>query len=98
MCAAAKFHRITIEGLCFTADLHYPNRVSIFFPEKLLNIRALPRFRVRDLHPGYWSVFRDPFIDQLLDRANLLFRKRCAREIERQLVGPDIAALLSRIG
>ena len=98
MSAAAKFHRITVQRLRLPADLDHAHQIAVFLTEELLDIRTVLRFRVRNLRPGHRGVFRDPLIHQLLDRAELLFRERCTREIECQLVRPDVAPLLSRPG
>ena len=55
------------------------------------------RFRVRDLRPRNRRVLRNPLIHQLLHVAHLLRRERLTREVESQLLRPDVTALLYRL-
>ena len=95
--AAAQFHRVTVQFVRRTADLHDANDVAVFVAEELLNVGTLLRFRVRNFRPRNRRVLRDFVVHQFFHVAHLLFRQRGAREIERQLLRSDVTPFLRRL-
>ena len=51
-----------------------------------------------DLGPGDGRVFQDALVDEALDVGHLLRRERRAAEVEGELLGADVGALLRGVG
>src|SRR5207302_2544728 len=92
--AAAKLHRVAIQFLRLTADLHDANEITVFLSKELLNVFVLLGLSVRNFRPRHRGVLGDLFVHQFFHIALLLRRERCAREVERELIRPDITSLL----
>ena len=61
----------------------------------MMSLRALD-VAVFDLGPGDGRVFQDALVDQALDVGHLLRGERRAAEVEGELLGADVGALLRR--
>src|SRR5438132_3901581 len=94
MSATAKLHRVAVQFLWLAADLNDTDLVAVFLTKKLPDLFAFLRFRIRNFCPRNRSILSDLFVHQLFYIALLLRRERCAREVERQFVRPDVTALL----
>ena len=94
MRATAELHRVPVERIWRSADLQNAHRVAVFFSEELDDVFSLPYLSIRNLCPRHGRIFRNLFVHQFLYVADLLLRQCRAREIERQFVRSDIAALL----
>ena len=84
--AAAQFHRVAIECIGLSANLHHTNRVAVFVAEELQYVIAAGDVAVRRLGPAHAGILEDALVHQLLNVLQLLRRKRLAVEVERQLV------------
>ena len=92
--AAAKLHRVAVQRCRPAADLHHAHAVAVFLAEELHDVRARLHVGVADLGPGHGGVFEDALVDEALDVGHLLRRERRAAEVEGELVGADVGALL----
>ena len=87
--AAAKFHRITVQLPCPTADLDDTDGVAVFVAEELPYVLARFHAGVGHFRPAYTGVFDNAFVDEFLDIGDLLWRERRRVEIESQFVRAD---------
>src|SRR5437867_7448747 len=95
--AAAKLHRVASQFFRLTANLHDAHGLTVLLSKELLNVFALLGLSVRNFRPRHRGALGDFFVHQFFHIALLPRRERCAREVERELIRPNVTSLLCGI-
>ena len=98
MGAAAKFHRVAVERVGFTADLDDADELAVLVAEELHDVFAVLDRGVWDLGPGNDHALFDRAVDHFFHLGNLVGRECGAVEIEAQTVFVHRGPLLSCVG